>query len=75
LPSVAPGCSASEIAVGFATGACVRVRGGNPRLGYLLSFAQSTYNAALMFALILILGGAADLEAAGRLEKYSLRWN
>jgi NitT/TauT family transport system permease protein len=46
-------------------------------LGYLLSFAQSTYNAALMFALIflilvvvLVIFGVAE-----RLEKYLLRWN
>ena len=46
-------------------------------LGYLLSFAQSTFNAALMFALILLILVAVLLifGVAGRLEKYLLRWN
>ena len=46
-----------KIAVGFAfTGACVGEFVAATRgLGYLLSFAQSTYNAALMFALILLI--------------------
>jgi sulfonate transport system permease protein len=46
-------------------------------LGYRLSFAQSTYNAALMFALILLILVVVLLifGVAGRLEKYLLRWN
>ena len=45
-------------------------------LGYLLSFAQSTYNSALMFALIVLILIVVLLIfwAAGRLEKYLLRW-
>jgi len=45
-------------------------------LGYLLSFAQSTYNAALMFALIVLILIVVLLifSIAGRLEKYLLRW-
>jgi hypothetical protein len=43
----------------------------------LLSFAQSTYNAALMFALILLILVVILLifALAGRLERYLLRWN
>jgi NitT/TauT family transport system permease protein len=46
-------------------------------LGYLLSFAQSTYNAALMFALILLIMAVVLVifALAGRLEKYLLRWS
>jgi NitT/TauT family transport system permease protein len=46
-------------------------------LGYPLSFAQSTYNAALMFALILLILVVVLLifGVAGRLEKYLLRWS
>jgi sulfonate transport system permease protein len=45
-------------------------------LGYLLSFAQSTYNAALMFALIVLILVVVLLifGIAGRLEKFLLRW-
>ena len=45
-------------------------------LGYLLSFAQSTYNAALMFALIVLILVVVLLifAIAGRLEKYLLRY-
>ena len=45
-------------------------------LGYLLSFAQSTYNAALMFALIVLILAVVLLifGIAARLEKYLLRW-
>ena len=68
-----------KIAVGFAfTGACVGEFVAATRgLGYLLSFAQSTYNAALMFALILLILVVVLVifGAAGRLEKYLLRWN
>ena len=46
-------------------------------LGYLLSFAQSTYNAALMFALIFLIMVVVLVifAIAGRLEKHLLRWN
>jgi NitT/TauT family transport system permease protein len=68
-----------KIAVGFAfTGACVGEFVAATRgLGYLLSFAQSTYNAALMFALILLILVVVMLifAIAGRLERYLLRWN
>ena len=68
-----------KIAVGFAfTGACVgEFVAATHGLGYLLSFAQSTYNAALMFALILLILVVVLLifAIAGRLEKYLLRWN
>jgi sulfonate transport system permease protein len=68
-----------KIAVGFAfTGACVGEFVAATRgLGYLLSFAQSTYNAALMFALILLILAVVLVifGVAERLEKYLLRWN
>jgi NitT/TauT family transport system permease protein len=67
-----------KVAVGFAfTGACVGEFVAATRgLGYLLSFAQSTYNAALMFALIFLILAVVLLifGIAGRLEKYLLRW-
>jgi NitT/TauT family transport system permease protein len=80
LPSVAAWVLGNlKIAVGFAfTGACVgEFVAATHGLGYLLSFAQSTYNAALMFALILLILGVVLLifGVAGRLEKYLLRWN
>ena len=80
LPSVAAWVLGNlKIAVGFAfTGACVGEFVAATRgLGYLLSFAQSTYNAALMFALILLILVVVLLifGIAGRLEKYLLRWN
>lgn len=67
-----------KVAVGFAfTGAVVGEFVASSRgLGYLLSFAQSTYNAALSIALVLLviafvllLFGLADL-----LERRLLRW-
>src|SRR5499426_501849 len=80
LPSVAAWVLGNlKIAVGFAfTGACVGEFVAATRgLGYLLSFAQSTYNAALMFALIflILVVVLVIFAAAGRLEKYLLRWN
>jgi len=80
LPSVAAWVLGNlKIAVGFAvTGACVGEFVATTRgLGYLLSFAQSTYNAALMFALILLILAVVLLifAVAGRLERYLLRWN
>ncbi len=79
LPSVAAWVLGNlKVAVGFAfTGACVgEFVGASRGLGYLLSFAQSTYNAALMFALIFLIMVVvlAIFAGAGRLEKYLLRW-
>ena len=68
-----------KVAVGFAfTGACVgEFVAATHGLGYLLSFAQSTYNSALMFALILLILVVVMLifAIAGRLERHLLRWN
>ena len=80
LPSVAAWVLSNlKIAVGFAfTGALVgEFVAATHGLGYLLSFAQSTYNAALMFALIVLILLVVLLifAVAGRLEKYLLRWN
>ncbi len=80
LPSVAAWVLGNlKVAVGFAfTGACVgEFVAATQGLGYLLSFAQSTFNAALMFAIILLILAVVLLifALAGRLEKYLLRWN
>ena len=67
-----------KVAVGFAfTGAVVgEFVAASRGLGYLLSFAQSTYNAALMLALVLVIVGFVLLvfALAGRLERRLLRW-
>jgi NitT/TauT family transport system permease protein len=67
-----------KVAVGFAfTGAVVgEFVGASRGLGYLLSFAQSTYNAALMLAIVLLIVAFVMLifGAAGRLERRLLRW-
>jgi NitT/TauT family transport system permease protein len=67
-----------KVAVGFAfTGAVVGEFVGATRgLGYLLSFAQSTYNSALMLALVLLIMAfvLAIFAVAGRLERHLLRW-
>src|SRR5262249_4047149 len=80
LPSVASWVLGNlKIAVGFAlTGACVgEFVAATEGLGYLLSFAQSTYNAALMFALILLILAVVLVifGLTGRLEKHLLRWH
>ena len=80
LPSVTAWVLSNlKIAVGFAfTGALVgEFVAATHGLGYLLSFAQSTYNSALMFALIVLILIVVLLifAIAGRLEKYLLRWN
>jgi NitT/TauT family transport system permease protein len=80
LPSVTAWVMGNlKVAVGFAfTGAVVGEFVASSRgLGYLLSFAQSTYNAALMFALILLILIVVMLifVIAGRLERNLLRWN
>jgi len=67
-----------KVAVGFAfTGAVVGEFVASSRgLGYLLSFAQSTFNASLTLALLLliILFVFVLFALAGRLEKRLLRW-
>lgn len=67
-----------KVAVGFAfTGAVVGEFVAATRgLGYLLSFAQSTYNAALMMALVVIIIAFVMLifALAGWLEARLLRW-
>ena len=80
LPSVAAWVlSDLKVAVGFAfTGAVVGEFVAATRgLGYLLSFAQSTFNAALMMALILLMMAVVLVifALAGRLEKRLLRWS
>jgi NitT/TauT family transport system permease protein len=79
LPSVAAWVLGSlKVAVGFAfTGAIVGEFVASSRgLGYLLSFAQSTFNSALMLALVLLIMVVVLLifALAGRLERYLLRW-
>lgn len=67
-----------KVAVGFAfTGAVVGEFVASTRgLGYLLSFAQSNYNAALMIALIALIMGFVLLifGVTGWLERRLLRW-
>lgn len=67
-----------KVAVGFAfTGAVVGEFVASSRgLGYLLQFAQSTYNAALTIALILLIMAFVLLlfALAERLERRLLRW-
>jgi NitT/TauT family transport system permease protein len=67
-----------KIAVGFAfTGAVVGEFVASSRgLGYLLQFAQSTYNAALTIALIVLimLFALVLFAVAERLERRLLRW-
>jgi NitT/TauT family transport system permease protein len=67
-----------KVAVGFAfTGAVVGEFVAATRgLGYLLSFAQSTYNAALMLALVTVIMIVVLLifALAGALERRLLRW-
>jgi NitT/TauT family transport system permease protein len=71
--------SSMKVAVGFAfTGAVVgEFVAASRGLGYLLSFAQSTFNAALMLALVFLIMVVVLLIFAisGRLERYLLRWN
>ena len=67
-----------KVAVGFAfTGAVVGEFVASSRgLGYLLQFAQSTYNAALTIALILVIMVVVLLlfACAERIERHLLRW-
>lgn len=80
LPSVAAWVLGNlKVAVGFAfTGAIVgEFVAASRGLGYLLSFAQSTFNSALMLAIVLLIMVVVLVifALAGRLEKYLLRWN
>jgi NitT/TauT family transport system permease protein len=80
LPSVAAWVMGNlKVAVGFAfTGAVVgEFVAASRGLGYLLSFAQSTYNSALMLALVLLIMVVVLLifAVAGRLEKHLMRWS
>src|SRR6476646_3899755 len=79
LPAVtAWALSQLKVAVGFAfTGAVVGEFVASSRgLGYLLSFAQSTFNASLTLALLVLITVFVFLlfALAGRLEKRLLRW-
>lgn len=79
IPSVTAWVMGSlKVAVGFAfTGAVVGEFVASTRgLGYLLSFAQSTYNAAQTLALIFIIMGFVLVlfSLAGRLERWLLHW-
>jgi NitT/TauT family transport system permease protein len=80
LPSVAAWVLGNlKVAVGFAfTGAVVgEFVAASRGLGYLLSFAQSTYNAALMMAIVLLIMAVVLVIfwLANRLERRLLRWN
>lgn len=79
LPSVTAWVMGNlKVAVGFAfTGAVVgEFVAASRGLGYLLSFAQSTYNASLTIALILLIMSFVLLlfALAGRLERRLLSW-
>ena len=79
VPSVTAWVMGSlKVAVGFAfTGAVVGEFVASSRgLGYLLSFAQSTYNAAQTLALICIIMGFVLVlfTLAGRVERWLLHW-
>ncbi|MDR7570771.1 MAG: ABC transporter permease subunit, partial [Armatimonadota bacterium] len=79
LPSLAAWLvSGLKVAVGFAfTGAVVgEFVAASRGLGYLLSFAQSTYNARLTLALVLLVVGVilALFGLFTGLERYWLRW-
>jgi len=79
LPSVAGWVMGNlKVAVGFAfTGAVVGEFVASSRgLGYLLQFAQSTYNAALSIALVVLIMVFVLLlfAAAEQLERRLLRW-
>src|SRR3954452_18855275 len=80
LPSVAAWVLGNlKVAVGFAfTGACVgEFVAASRGLGYLLSFAQSTYTSALIFSLIFLIMAVVLIifAAAAGLERYLPRWN
>ena len=80
LPSVAAWVMGSlKVAIGFAfTGAVVgEFVAASRGLGYLLSFAQSTYNSSLMLAIVLVIMSVvlAIFAIGGWLERYLLRWS
>jgi NitT/TauT family transport system permease protein len=79
VPSIAAWVMGNlRVAVGFAfTGAVVGEFVASSRgLGYLLQFAQSTYNAALSIALVVLIMGfvLALFAVAERLERRLIRW-
>lgn len=79
IPSIAAWVMGNlRVAVGFAfTGAVVGEFVASSRgLGYLLQFAQSTYNAALSIALVVLIMGfvLALFALAERLERRLIRW-
>lgn len=79
IPSVAAWIMGNlKVAVGFAfTGAVVGEFVASSRgLGYLLSFAQSTYNSAMTIALIFLIMAFVLIlfGLAGRLERWLLAW-
>ena len=79
VPSVAAWVLGNfKVAVGFAfTGAVVGEFVASSRgLGYLLQFAQSTYNTSLTIALIIVIMGCvlALFSLASRLERRLLAW-
>jgi NitT/TauT family transport system permease protein len=79
LPSVAAWVMGSlKVAIGFAfTGAVVgEFVAASRGLGYLLSFAQSTYNSALMLAIVLLIMVVVlgIFALGGWLERRLLRW-
>jgi NitT/TauT family transport system permease protein len=79
LPSVLTWIFSSlRITVGFAfTGAVVaEVISSTEGLGYLLNFAQSSFNASLMMATVVIIMAMIMLLflVLGRLESYLMRW-
>jgi NitT/TauT family transport system permease protein len=80
LPAVAVSIMGHmKVAVGFAfTGAVVgEFVAASRGLGYLISFAQSTYNAALMLALVMVIMAVVMFifVVSERLERYLMRWN
>ncbi|MBX3535611.1 MAG: ABC transporter permease [Xanthobacteraceae bacterium] len=79
LPSVAASVLHNlKVSVGFAfTGAVVGEFVGSSRgLGYLIQFAQSSYNASLMMALVLLILIVVLIifAIANQIEKYLMQW-
>lgn len=79
IPSVLTWIFASlRVTVGFAfTGAVVgEFVASTEGLGYLLNFAQNSYNASLMMAMVAIIMGMIIILFAvlGRVEAYLMRW-
>jgi NitT/TauT family transport system permease protein len=77
IPRSRPGARSLKVAVGFAfTGAVVGSLSRRPRSGYLLQFAQSTYNASLTLGLIFLIMAFVLLlfVCAEAIEHRLLRW-